>query len=379
MSIVRLIGLFAVLAALIAPVNAKPAAAQTAVTGTLTMQSQSGDYIGLGRNYSYDTTTGKFSAGVGTSTSGVPNYLSMSYIGRNYDHWWYLDFSTRQLGTPLQVGTYTNARRAPFAPLGHPGLDVSGDGRGCNQLSGSFTIEEIQFEQISGQTYLRRLVATFEQHCEFATPALTGRIEYTDTTDRQAPITTATLEGSAGANGWYVSPVQVSLHADEGTTYYQLDNQPVATYTAPFTVATGGAHTLIYWSVDAAGNQEAYKYRSIKIDDSAPTITATSSLQTVNEKKNLVAQLTVVGNMSDGVSGPDLTSARYSVKDEYGTVQPQGSILVNSDGQYTFSMLLDGPLNNDRDGRRYSLEIVGNDQAGNVGVQLLNVVVTTIR
>ena len=49
---------------------------------------------------------------------------------------------------------------------------MSGNGRGCNTLTGSFTIKQISFSRVDGS--LDRLLATFEQHCEGATPALGG-------------------------------------------------------------------------------------------------------------------------------------------------------------------------------------------------------------
>ncbi len=57
---------------------------------------------------------------------------------------------------------------------GHPGLDVSGDGRGCNTLCGSFQIHELE---VNG-TQLERLAATLEQNCECGTSTLRGCIVY---------------------------------------------------------------------------------------------------------------------------------------------------------------------------------------------------------
>ncbi len=46
----------------------------------------------------------------------------------------------------LAVGVYNGAERYPFQAPGHPGFDVSGDGRGCQKVTGRFQIEE-QLEQ----------------------------------------------------------------------------------------------------------------------------------------------------------------------------------------------------------------------------------------
>ncbi|SEL75368.1 hypothetical protein SAMN05444354_108109 [Stigmatella aurantiaca] len=88
--------------------------------------------------------------------------------------WWDIAFSTQQLGTPLAVGLYTNAQRAPFADPGHPGLSVSGDGRGCNTLAGEFQIHDIVWDSVG----LLKLSASFLQRCEAGTPVLRGMVAY---------------------------------------------------------------------------------------------------------------------------------------------------------------------------------------------------------
>src|SRR6185436_6284888 len=97
------------------------------------------------------------------------NTWSSSMLSSRYDSngfpadsiWWILSLSSGD-GSPLAVGTYANAARWPFND-GQPGLDFSGSGRGCNQLSGRFSILELQTDS-SG--VLTKLAVDFEQHCE---------------------------------------------------------------------------------------------------------------------------------------------------------------------------------------------------------------------
>jgi len=84
--------------------------------------------------------------------------------------WWDLEFSSKELNEPLAPKTYTGAERAPFASSGHPGLEISGDGRGCNMLSGTFTVRSFG---VTNST-VTSLTADFEQHCEKGAPALRG-------------------------------------------------------------------------------------------------------------------------------------------------------------------------------------------------------------
>jgi hypothetical protein len=72
-------------------------------------------------------------------------------------------------GSTLVPGSYENAERASFASPGHPGLDISGDGRGCNTVSGRFTVHEAVWGA-DGKPVT--FAATLEQHCDGAAPAL---------------------------------------------------------------------------------------------------------------------------------------------------------------------------------------------------------------
>jgi hypothetical protein len=142
----------------------------------LEMHSQAGDYIGQGRNYLFDSDDGVW--GARQQYYGNPAYLNktveISFHTSNYSEWWYLDFSSVHLGTDLGPGSY-QAQRFPFEANGYAGLDVSGDGRGSNQLSGTFTILDLAF---GANGAVDRFAATFEQHSEFRAQALTGRVSY---------------------------------------------------------------------------------------------------------------------------------------------------------------------------------------------------------
>ncbi len=95
--------------------------------------------------------------------------------------------------------------------------------------------------------------------------------------DGVAPTTTDLLTGTAGTNGWYTSRVQVTLTANDATsgvaaTYYTIDNGGQQIYTGPFTVTGDAQHTVQFYSVDLAGNQEAMHSQTILIDSTAPVL-----------------------------------------------------------------------------------------------------------
>jgi hypothetical protein len=102
--------------------------------------------------------------------NGAPSIIEVS-AGSN----WSLSFDSSALGKPLAVGDYQGAQRYPFEDPNHPGLDVSGDGRGCNTLAGNFQVIDVDTPiSDAGIQVVRGFTAVFEQHCEGATPALHG-------------------------------------------------------------------------------------------------------------------------------------------------------------------------------------------------------------
>ena len=106
-------------------------------------------------------------------------------------------------------------------------------------------------------------------------------ITVTDVTqpeDINPPSTNCTLAGTL-VGGIYTSDVTVTLTATDDSsgvnhTYYILDAGALTTYTAPFIVSANGAHTVLYYSVDKAGNIEENQTKAFTIQHAAPiTIT----------------------------------------------------------------------------------------------------------
>ncbi|MEV6815486.1 ThuA domain-containing protein [Micromonospora sp. NPDC051296] len=103
----------------------------------------------------------------------------------------------------------------------------------------------------------------------------------TATVDDTAPVTTAQVSGTP-VEGWHTGPVTVTLSAtdeDGGSgvarTEYQLGGATTWTaYAGPVQVTGDGSHELRFRSVDEAGNVEATKTVTVKIDATAPVSTA---------------------------------------------------------------------------------------------------------
>jgi hypothetical protein len=154
----------------------------------LTLQSEPGNFIGQGM--SFDITYNSPSPSTifaeipfGSLPDGSPTFLRFILSGGTGDGsntFSTLDFSTTQLGIPIQPGTYLDAQRASFAAPGHPGLDVTFQNRGSNQVFGSFTITDVSFFlDASNNLQIATFGASFEQHSEQPTaPALFGTFTY---------------------------------------------------------------------------------------------------------------------------------------------------------------------------------------------------------
>ncbi|MGC0339645.1 hypothetical protein [Streptomyces sp. SLBN-8D4] len=136
--------------------------------GSFSFSGDEGDWISGGQSYSYSTSSQDRLNVSANTGNGV---VTLSVDGANGD-WWTLDLAAPS-GQALTPGTYTGATRYPFNEATEPGLDLSGNGRGCNQLTGTFTVSAVEF---GPQGYVKKLDAAFEQHCEGGTSAARGEV-----------------------------------------------------------------------------------------------------------------------------------------------------------------------------------------------------------
>jgi hypothetical protein len=77
--------------------------------------------------------------------------------------------------------------------------------------------------------------------------------------------------------------------------------------------------------------------------------------------------VTVSGVITPGTSALVPGGTTYAVTDEYGQVQPSGSVALGSGGSYSFGVSLIAARNgNDTDGRTYTITVFAQDKV-NVG------------
>jgi sugar lactone lactonase YvrE len=134
--------------------------------------------------------------------------------------------------------------------------------------------------------------------------------------DAAAPVSTAAVAGTAGANGWYVSPVTLTLASTDTMSgveavAYSLERVVSGSerillssgaYAQPLAVNAEGVFNYSYHAVDLSGNIEPETTGYFKIDISTPEIVAVSS-PAANAYAWHNTALTVVFSGTDGVSG----------------------------------------------------------------------------
>jgi hypothetical protein len=268
------------------------------------------------------------------------------------------------------------------------------------------------------------------------------------------PVTTDSLAGKAGRNGWYVGDVTVTLTAtdpdgaaDIVATRYTIDDGPPITYAGPFTATGDAVHRITFWSEDQAGNRDdPVKSDTIKIDATPPTLVFSNQVPVANRSgwnntsvaiayatsdnlsgvaspapegalrfgvqgagqtqsvtvtdeagnsatftsppvnvdftapaltvaaetpvlwppNNKFVAETIVGTLTDAVSGVDPGTLAFAVTDEYGDVQPAGSFQMSADGHYSFTVNLQASRRGaDHDGRQYRITVAAADRGGN--------------
>ena len=144
--------------------------------------------------------------------------------------------------------------------------------------------------------------------------------------DATPPVTTATVTGTQGNNGWYVSDVQMTLTAtdnDGGSgvqgIHYNVDgvDTVVQGSSASYSIAGDGTHTVTWFAADNGGNAETSHQMIISIDKTPPSIPSLSASPSILWPPNhKMTDVLIGGYASD--SGSGIASAKIIVNDEYG-------------------------------------------------------------
>jgi len=194
------------------------------------------------------------------------------------------------------------------------------------------------------------------------------------TSDAFAPTTTASLAGTLGQNGWYLSAVTVTLSATDaggsGVAYTEYRRGGAwARYTGPLVVADeSGGNVVEFRSADNVGNLEEVRAVTIPIDMTAPVVTCSVTPDRLWPPNHALTTATATVDVTDGGSGAagfTLLAATSSQPDN-GT--GDGDTPGDVAGWSTGTADVAGSLRAERSGtttRIYSLRYEGSDVAGN--------------
>ncbi|HDS59849.1 MAG TPA: PKD domain-containing protein [Thermoplasmatales archaeon] len=138
--------------------------------------------------------------------------------------------------------------------------------------------------------------------------------------DNTPPVTNVTLDGDLGIRGWYRGPVTAALTANDtlsgvDSIRYRVNDGDWEEYDGGVTVSSSGNHTLYFYAVDNAGNEEPVQNVTFHIDTQAPTVTLTAPregymylfgrelMPTLLGRTKIIGAFTAVATASDPLSG----------------------------------------------------------------------------
>jgi hypothetical protein len=194
----------------------QPAPGVTPASGNYVyVESEPGAHVGAGGTYLYTQAVSQLTVITRAERQSPDgeNAIVLAVEVDGDEHW--SGAFQAMLGlSRIEVGYYGDLHRWPFHNWAKGGMDWSGEGATCNDLSGWFVVDSVTYE---GET-LTAIDLRFEQRCEFAVPATRGKIHWdtNDTTGPAGPVVpppAGLWEPAAGAtpaNGNYVYLVSES-------------------------------------------------------------------------------------------------------------------------------------------------------------------------
>jgi hypothetical protein len=197
--------------------------------------------------------------------------------------------------------------------------------------------------------------------------------------DHTPPTTISSLSPSPNINGWNNSNVVINLNATDnpgGSGVKQIQFvlsgaqgsgwQTVAGNAASVTISAEGITVLSYFATDNAGNQEAIKTLSIRIDKTPPVISgmpgAGCTLWPPNGKLVQVATVTAIDALS-GLAPGSFQITGITNEPNNDPNKPEIVITPNGSGGYVVQLQADRLGRGT--GRVYTLRATANDLAGN--------------
>lgn len=192
--------------------------------------------------------------------------------------------------------------------------NLSGVNRTMYKLGGDWNVYNGSFN----------IIEEGENELDYYSVDEAGNIENTHSVnvkiDNTPPETNYTLNGTLGEEGWYVSEVNITFNASDSLsgiaiTKYKIDDGDWENYSNGVIIGSNGTHTIYFYSIDNAGNAEAERNFTIKIDRKPPSVSLTAPkdgylyifgreiLPTAFGKTKIIGKFTAIATASDTLSG----------------------------------------------------------------------------
>ena len=227
-------------------------------------------FIAPGKDFTFTTTTGNFTAYAYIGAGGEVDTVHIYYSDKNNANYADILVSTAGLGVPLQPGYYPNTRFGSYPAPPYAGLYLAADSRTVSDGSpAAFQVLDAAFDYSGATPQLTRLAIRFVEHDGSGEASTRGYLLYNSSAtipaDTSPPQTTAAVGGRLVT----LTATDPDGAADAERSFYQLDGGPVTLYVGPFTLtgAVGSNHTLTYWSSDYTGNRETPRILPFVITD----------------------------------------------------------------------------------------------------------------
>ena len=213
------------------------------------------------------------------------------------------------------AGWHTSAVTVDLAAADASGIDKTHHRLGT---SGPF----IQYNPAAKPTVTAEGSTTIEYYCADLAGNTETAKSLTVRIDKTAPTTTA----SGIASGWSKSPVTATFNVTDASsgmsgggakTEYSIDGGASWTTGASVAISAEGSTTLEYGSTDAAGNTEAAKSATVRIDSAKPTTKAYAATVKKGKKVELTYR---VNDATPGCGQAKITLKVYAT-DMAGNVQ----------------------------------------------------------
>jgi hypothetical protein len=129
--------------------------------GKIQILGSAGEYVTEGRNLQFSSPSAQFSV----NDQNVGQVLIEVTAGLDS---WEIELATADKHA-FSPGRYDKAEKNGFADPGHPGMLITGAGRGCNDVAGSFVVKEVAYDSAG---YLKKLSLDAVQYCDGGSPPL---------------------------------------------------------------------------------------------------------------------------------------------------------------------------------------------------------------